>query len=471
MTAFWEEEPGFYEVACGWSWKRPISSTPLFDATMIVDFETSDELAKLQADICIVGSGAVGIAIAKEFEHSKYSVLVLESGGFSAEKQTQELYRTENRGLTHNNFGGRIRILGGTTTLWAAQASPFDDIDFAKRSWVPFSGWPISRKTLEPYFARTEDVFQVKHIHYDHRDWPGPKPPPEFDSSSLRFVYSQFSPEANFAKLYRTFLTRAHNVRVLLHANVVDLKLHPNGGRLESIDFKTLAGKSGRVSAKYFIVCCGGIETARLLLASNSVEHHGIGNRYDVVGRFFQDHIHMRAAQIRPKDRKEFLNVFGSIYAGKVRLCPKFASSETFQKHMGTLNIAGDICFEPDLDSPIRTAKSLVRFAKRGGLNEFPGGLLPAIVRTIKGAPELSLAAYKYFVLKHVVVDQRGPVYLGIQAEPEPNPDSRVYLSEETDRLGMPRTVVDWQLSDLVRKTIEMFIETVANEFKRLAGC
>ena len=30
----------------------------------------------------------------------------------------------------------------------------FDEMDFAKRDWVPQSGWPISRESLGPYFQR-----------------------------------------------------------------------------------------------------------------------------------------------------------------------------------------------------------------------------------------------------------------------------------------------------------------------------
>ena len=41
-------------------------------------------------------------------------------------------------------------------------------------------------------------------------------------------------------------------------------------------------------------------------------------------------------------------------------------------------------------------------------------------------------------------------------------------MGDDTDKLGMPRAQVDWRLGELDRTTIEVFIETVAQEFQRL---
>ena len=48
--------------------------------------------------------------------------------------------------------------------------------------------------------------------------------------------------------------------------------------------------------ARAFVLCAGGIETARLLLANNRQHPNGIGNEHDIVGRFFQDHASARLA-------------------------------------------------------------------------------------------------------------------------------------------------------------------------------
>jgi hypothetical protein len=54
--------------------------------------------------------------------------------------------------------------VGGTTTLWGGQALPLDTIDFSYRSWVPYSGWPLTRTELEPYYRRAEQVMHLNEI-------------------------------------------------------------------------------------------------------------------------------------------------------------------------------------------------------------------------------------------------------------------------------------------------------------------
>jgi choline dehydrogenase-like flavoprotein len=57
-----------------------------------------------------------------------------------------------------------------------------------------------------------------------------------------------------------------------------------------------------------------------------------------------------------------------------------------------------------------------------------------------------------------------------IEVEQAPNPDSRVTLSDERDRLGMPRPVLDWRLSEIDKRTVRVFAGALAREFGRLGA-
>ena len=117
---------------------------------MIHDLSTIDEQIIRRADLCIIGSGAAGIAMAREFLTAKYTVLVLEAGGSSFEIKSQDPYRSKVVGLPHTGVhSGRVRVFGGTTTLWAGQALPLSPIDFEARDWVPHSGWPFVLSGIE----------------------------------------------------------------------------------------------------------------------------------------------------------------------------------------------------------------------------------------------------------------------------------------------------------------------------------
>ena len=64
---------------------------------MIVDFNESGFPGQFHTDICIIGSGAAGITIVREFLNSSYGVILVEGGGRYAEQQSDQLYRCEGR--------------------------------------------------------------------------------------------------------------------------------------------------------------------------------------------------------------------------------------------------------------------------------------------------------------------------------------------------------------------------------------
>ena len=59
-------------------------------------------LNNIQCDICIIGAGAAGIAIANEFNNSKVNTVILESGTLDYDSKIQELYDGE---FTYSGFG------------------------------------------------------------------------------------------------------------------------------------------------------------------------------------------------------------------------------------------------------------------------------------------------------------------------------------------------------------------------------
>jgi choline dehydrogenase-like flavoprotein len=83
------------------------------------------------------------------------------------------------------------------------------------------------------------------------------------------------------------------------------------------------------------------------------------------------------------------------------------------------------------------------------------------------GSHELATAMYRHLVLKHKLSEGRGPISFSVQCESLPNPENRVELGRATDALGIPRAVVRWRLSELERRTIEVFARTLADEFRR----
>jgi choline dehydrogenase-like flavoprotein len=436
---------------------------------MIQDFTEFNDAAAIETDICIIGCGAAGITLAREFIGTRYSVLVLEGGGLEAEAENQEIYASEVVGLPHASIhDGRARIFGGTTTLWGGQALRFDGFDLEKRSWVPHSGWPISLEDLESYYDRAERVLQLgPRVSYSSLCAEFGIAPPDFDPGRLYVECSRWSPKPNFGKTYRQELKSASNIRVLLHANVTSIDTNESATSVEKIEFRTVDGKRGMAKARLYAVCCGGIETARLLLASDRVEPHGLGNKHDLVGRFFQEHIHTRLGELRTTQRSQLQSCFESFYRNRLKYPPVITLSKRAQAEKQILSVHGTVMFDDAPDSGIAALKQLFTILIRG--TKPRTGELQRHLRTALTSPgDVCRLAYRFFVKRRAGTPRKGPIYIGVQAEHAPNPDSRITLSETRDRLGMRKAKLDWRVGDLERRTLWEFIRTVAGEFEAL---
>ena len=436
---------------------------------MIDDFNNFGDGATVMADICIIGAGAAGIAIAREFLGTRFKILILEGGGFALEENSQQLFESEVVGLPHASIhDGRARVFGGTTTLWGGQALRFDDLDLKARSWVPFSGWPISRAALDPYYVRAERILNLgARIPYLDLCASFGIVPPAFDPNIVTVECSRWSPKPNFGKAYRDDLKNALNVSVLLHANVTSIVTNKSAESVENVEFSTLSGKKGIAKAHSYVICCGGIETARILLASNRIEPNGVGNHYDLVGRYFQEHIHLNYGNLHAKNRPYLQDLFESFFVGGLKYAPLVTLTERAQVEKQLLSIHGIVVFEIPPDSGIAAMKQLFR-TMVGRTFSNASEMRQLIGKSLANPDELMRLAYRLHLKKRAATPKQGPILFGAQCEMAPNPASRVMLSEARDHLGMPQVKLDWRLGELERRTLSEFVRCLAKEFERL---
>jgi choline dehydrogenase-like flavoprotein len=88
---------------------------------MYIDSRKIKPNPRIEFDICIVGAGAAGIAIAKEFNNTKLRVCLIESGGFKFDEKTQSMYQgVVDRENINDSFltNTRLRMFGGSTMNW-----------------------------------------------------------------------------------------------------------------------------------------------------------------------------------------------------------------------------------------------------------------------------------------------------------------------------------------------------------------
>jgi len=58
---------------------------------------------------------------------------------------------------------------------------------------------------------------------------------------------------------------------------------------------------------------------------------------------------------------------------------------------------------------------------------------------------------------------------IGLTSEQQPDPESRILLSDKVDALGIPRANVRWKLTELTLHTIRKYVETLREQFRRAA--
>lgn len=428
---------------------------------MFVDFRKLGQNSRLDTDICIIGAGAAGITIACELARTYRRVVLVESGDFEFDAATQALYQGEVVGEPYPALDTpRLRLFGGTTNHWAGHCRPLDPIDFQVRPWISHSGWPIDRPTLEPFYARAQKVCDLGPPNYVADEWPQlaefliP-----FQPTRLVNRMWQYSPPTRFGEKFREDLERSRSVSVLLNANAVEVVLAPSGAQVTGVRLKSLDGKEGVIRARQFVLACGGIENARLLLDSNGVERDGVGNRRGLVGRYFLEHPHAIVAYAIPETPiARYEAYYASVEVDGIPIQVKPGVSEIAQRELKILNGCIDLGYGFDRSPGYLGIYHIIRNVRRGRM---PSDVDEAIWRVLMDLDGAGAGLYRE-------LKGRKALWFGANFEQAPNPDSRVLLSAERDALGAHRVKLDWRLSHIDKRSVRVACKIVGEELGRL---
>jgi choline dehydrogenase-like flavoprotein len=420
-------------------------------------------------DLCIVGAGAAGLSLASEFLKGPGRVLVLESGLREPDAFGDDLNELDNVGLRHDGWRqGRVRSLGGTTRAWGGQLIPLRDSEVETRPWVPESGWPLGLDELEPYYRRAEQLLRIEGPPYDEAVWRRlGVSPPGFDPQEFRVRFSQWAAlgRRNFAVLWRRELERSENVSVLIDATAVAVRTTPGGEHCESIEVRSRTGHRADIRARSFVIACGGIETARLLLASPGVNGCGVANSSGLVGRYFQDHVSYIAGEIEPASRRRVQDVFDPRYIGATMFSLKVEPTDAVMRREGWLNAMAHVAFQiPDALGWMELRRILRSL--QAGRVELPSR--DESLAMLRGSLELSRLVLTRYLAKRRRSPSAGNIHLLVDTEQAPSGASRVLLDTRLDACGMPRARLEWRTGELERRTLTGFARRIAGEFERL---
>lgn len=446
---------------------------PIIDSSFFAGSEVLPEL--LRCDVCIIGTGPAGITIARELSGTPLLVTLLESGGTERQEASDALNEIESVGWNRvmDQWAVRNRLVGGSSNTWSGRCAPFDEIDMQRRDWVPYSGWPFKIGDLASYIDRS-----AKHLGLgagngitDDRIWAltgqsrrrtGPDPDPD----KLRPMFWQYSRDtANHydnTRFGHFTDTLGPNVTVVTNATVLRINATESATAVESVEFASTAGRLWTLPASIIVLCAGGIENARLLLSSDNVAPHGLGNDKDLVGRFLMDHLRGPVATFRLKGANVCLNqfrTFKSSSAGSNVFQPGLRLSPTIQRDERLLNCSAWVHEYIAADDPW---EMLIHFLRR------EPDARPDIRSMLANSGLVIYGLKEHFISHRALPRKLAEVTLESMCEQVPNPDSRITLSSRRDRLGMRISRIDWRVSAEEARTMRRMAELMLNQFSHM---
>jgi choline dehydrogenase-like flavoprotein len=405
-----------------------------------IDARTQRPGHVIEADLCVIGSGAAGLAVARRFVGTSINVAILESGGNQPDEETQDLYRGESVGQGHSPLhSSRLRYYGGSTNHWSAHVRPLDPIDFEERPWVPHSNWPFELGELEPYYEETRHFLGLPENPFEPMQFAGENRQPWiFEDERLLNRVRRVIPEQHrrLGPIMRYELAASKNVHVYLHANVLRITLAEGRKQVQQLKGATLDGKLFTARARAFVLATGGIENPRILHLSK------IGTnpdpRKNLVGRYFANHPEVRLAMIQMDSKFPGHHFYKGVTQDAMWALPLVSPSASTQRQNKLLNTWMDIrtlpakLSIPGLEDRLRVFTSDMHHIETGNRSsrDEPGDRL--MIRAI--------------------------------CEQAPNPESRVMLGRKTDRFGQRQVRLDWQLSDLDDKSARATVDLVTRE-------
>jgi hypothetical protein len=435
---------------------------------MIKNLKIEKKYNKLSTHICIIGGGTVGLYLADVLKsHNNLNITVLEAGSEQSKKNIDQYFKVKN--TTHyNNAGSVSRMfgIGGSTAAWAAAMIPLSEENFKGNSNRDLKGWCISYKEIYKYYLIVEKKFKFKILNIKS------KIINDFIKKKIKFFYFsdkffdlRFSTvlQAKIKNFYNFFFSKIknnNNINLYTNAKVFKIKNLKEDNRkkfniVKNIFAYSENGNILEVEAELVVICCGAIESTRLLCIYDKENGNFIKKQKSPLGNYFSDQVTAICGKFIIKDWKKFYKYFSPIYWNNAIHVPRLVLKSKIIKN----KYLSEISCQFILKKPKKHWLQILKFClekKKISLDEF--------IFIILSIPKIIFEIYNYFKLRLIKKNnwfyKVNEVDLYVNLEQKPNFNNKLFIINEGKNryTEIKRSVLVWKIKRKEIDTLRFFL-------------
>ena len=445
----------------------------------IIKISKLENNTNLNTDICIIGAGMSGQIVASKIKIKK--VILIDSGGVDFNSSIQKLNDIDNIGLKlRANKLNRIRQLGGSANLWANQLMILDANEIGKREWLDKNlEWPIEYDELKKNYEEiigeifnksfgnfdTFNFYQIKKYYSELEN--------EFESQKELSFKNHFWPSKmekfNINSRFTKKLISNKNINLITNLTATNMVIDQESEMINEILFQSNK-KEIKVKSKFFILCCGAIENAKIIL-NNSIKYNILKNSN--TGKYYMDHPRVTLGTLFSKNKFSLSSLFG-IKSKKLDIRNTLRPSDAFQIENNILSCHAylDPYFgdesEKEFDEILQQIKKIVKLKGFPKLNLHKLNIKKILEQFYFNLPPQISHSYfnnilRIFLLRKNKFLSFKNIKINYQGEQFPNMNSKIYLGDKKDVYGQYIPILDWRLSDVDYRTQKEFTKILKN--------
>lgn len=432
---------------------------------MIIDGAKSTEVHPPDCDVLVVGSGPVGLILARALDARGFRALVLEAGAReTAERQLENSDVSQEGEPLDCVSEARTRQVGGGLNLWGGQLCLLEPCDLDN-----FDGWPVKYREVYASIDEVFDILGLKGRGIAARltsifgQSVGDEPS---GSDDLRLIETAWLPRPKLARSFWKWLEASPTCQLWCNSTCVGL----NGSQSSMTGARVAIGSSetriANFRAAFVVLAAGTLENARLLMLPSPSHEFSSWQQNKWLGRGFNEHLDASVGRVIVRDRKALAQKFDPYVRAGIKYTPKLAwrNRTAASTRLGACGVLSYSISPSQLIHDVGVlAKNIFLQPTVSDFTHFPRAVLTS------SRYMLPLVA-RYIASGRIGRPAHSTAYFRVSVEQPVRANSVVRLSSSTlDRSGMPQCILNWHRADAELETIAEFT-TAANKWLIASG-